>query len=132
MTHYEEIRKAHEGKCPNRIVEGLLDSPNRNPSLTALARAVSGESPPKSPRRPLSQWIGAIAVTGAAAILSLLLTLLPAPPPPAAPVIAQPIEQDLDWEPLVTYAYSSHLPVPPLPFPDQPAIPPARDPPTRR
>jgi hypothetical protein len=83
-------------------------------------------------RRPVSEWVGAMAVTGAAASLSLLLMLLPAAPLVLAPVIAQPVEQGMDWEPLATYAYSSHLVLPPLPFPDQATMPAEEDPPMRR
>jgi hypothetical protein len=131
------------------MLEVLLDSPARDRydrSLTALARAVSGEPLPKNLRQRIPEWIGPTAiVAGAALLLVLLLALWPARPPgaaaPAAPVTGvaaveplreQAIEHDMDWEPLVTYAYSSHLPIPPLPFSEPAAMPPARDPPPSR
>jgi hypothetical protein len=150
----EEIRQAYmrltdrDRSRVKGILEVLLDSSTRDRydrSLTALAFAVSGEATWISPRRATPRWIGPMAVTSGALLLLLLLALLPARPPgavaPAAPVTGNaavepsrmpPTEQDIDWEPLATYAYASHLPIPPLPFPAQAAIPLARDPPPSR
>jgi hypothetical protein len=56
------------------------------------------------------------AIAGAAAILILVLSLAASKP---TPQIARAVPANDEWEPLATYMYESHVPIPPLPFPER-------------
>ena len=131
----------------NGMLETLLDPQGRaryDRSLMALAAAVAGEPPPQIMRRWDVRWAAPGAIAAGAAIL-ILLVVLSAPKPPASspslpeiteaapekvpqrtrhvsarPLPAPATPPQVEWEPLVTYAYESHIAIPPLPF-DVPA-----------
>jgi hypothetical protein len=136
----------------NGIAATLLDPVSRgryDRSLISLALAVSGEPAAVGLRWDWRRLAPpAIAVSAALMILVLGTSPLRTPrlaaaymprvadaisaPKPSPhttqkshnPVRIQTPEPEEEWEPLVTYAYESHLSVPPLPFPDT-QVPPA-------
>jgi hypothetical protein len=139
----------------NGILEILTDAGARadyDRSLAALASCVSGEPALQPFRRWEARWTGPLAASCSTVLLVVLLALSPLRPPVAAPVLARPAgaipakgprpersaaahppqvphsEPEVDWEPLATYAYGSHVPIPPMPFPDQLPPPPVREP----
>jgi hypothetical protein len=144
----------------NGMAGVLLDPAGReryDHSLMSLAAAVAGEPFPGS--APAWEWRR--LVTAATAMMAVLLTLIvgaselrpmnptsyvPLPAGAMAPAHAtQPVSHGKmrapkpiqtasteEWEPLATYAYESHLAIPPVPFADVPAPPKStREAPTR-
>ena len=123
----EEIREAYQSQVKrlNGVAEVLLDPAGReryDHSLMSLAAAVAGE-----PIRVAESWEWrrlAPAVTAVAAILLVLIMGVWSMRPVQAdarpaitrfPSVPQRLQEE--WEPLATYAYESHLPIPPVPFP---------------
>ena len=131
----------------NGILEMLLDPQGRadyDRSLMALAAAVAGEPLPEIARPWDARWAAPGAIAAAAALLILLVVLSAPKPPASSPAVpeiteaapdktpprarrvsARPLPspvspQQAEWEPLVSYAYESHIAIPPLPF-DVPA-----------
>jgi hypothetical protein len=121
------------------MADVLLDPASRecyDRSLMPLAAAVAGESTSFTP--PIWDWrrLAPATIAIAAGLLILILgTSPPAHAPPSSEAVsaanapqrishttvdAPPVRttaSEEDWEPLATYAYESHLPIPPIPFP---------------
>jgi len=148
MTYYEELGVSENAspeeiglafECLSRQLAGvqierlngmaqvLLDPAGREQydralhehSLMSLAAAVAGD--PVTAVRESPDWRRLVAAAIAVATMLLVLIVGASIPPPAAPVHfprtpQQPFQED--WEPLATYAYESHVPIPPLPFPE--------------
>ena len=134
----------------NGVLSVLLDTEGReryDRSLAALAIAVSSERPLEFPQPRSLRTAAPAAIAGAAVLLLLLLVLWPPRPPaivPALPRVAGAIPasesqlsrhvprqrnraaktlEDLEWAPLATYAYETHIAIPPIPFSEQPTLP---------
>jgi hypothetical protein len=103
----------------------LLDPAGReryDQSLLSLAAAVAGEPLPVAGEA--QDWrrltTAAIAVVAVLLVLFIGASTMRAPDGPPQvrfPGVPQPAFHE-DWEPLATYAYESHLSIPPVPFPE--------------
>ena len=124
----EEIRAAYQSQMKrlNGVAQVLLDPAGRDRydrSLMSLATAVAGE-----PIAVAESWdwrrLAPAAMAVAAILLALIIVVLSVRPAQAdaPPAIARfpsvPLQVQEEWEPLATYAYESHLPIPPVPFPE--------------
>ena len=121
----EEIRSAH-ARLAGRldlIRETLLDPAGRESydrSLGALAAAVAGEARAGVPERTRARALP----PGWIAVAAWLVVLVLAAWPGRAPAVGEDSERgprvadEAEWEPLATYAYESHMAIPPLPFPE--------------
>ena len=134
----------------NGILDTLLDPAGRaryDRSLMALAAAVAGEPLPKIARQWDPRWMapGAIAVGASIVILLVVLAIPKQPavapnlpeiadaipgkaPPKVRSAVTRPsrtpvVREQEDWEPLVSYAYESHIAIPPLALDTPPARP---------
>jgi len=130
----EDTRRLAElqSKRLNRVAEVLLDRTGREQydhSLMSLAAAVRGVPLKAS----AAAWDWRRLATAATAMMAVLLMLILAasglrPPMPAPDVSLSygktqvpkvgPLSIIEEWEPLATYAYESHLAIPPVPFTD--------------